>query len=83
MLYIIPIAWLYIVVLMALAEATSPQGTILGAVLTLVFYGLLPLMIVMYITGSPLRRKAAKRREIEDAARSETDDSGNPPNRSS
>ncbi len=82
MLYIIPIAWLYIVVLMALAEVTSPQGTVLGALLTLVLYGLLPLAIVMYVAGSPLRRKAAKRQELEDAARTQTDGSAHPPDHS-
>lgn len=82
MLYIIPIAWLYIVVLMALAEASSPNGTVLGALLTLILYGVLPLAIVMYLVGTPIRRKAAKRKEIEDLARTETDGSGNPPDRS-
>lgn len=63
MLYIVPIAWLYVVVLMAVAEATSAQGTWLGAVITFVLYGLLPLGIVMYVLLSPARRKAARRKQ--------------------
>lgn len=63
MLYIVPIAWLYVVVLMAVTEATSAQGTWLGAVITFVLYGLLPLGIVMYVLLSPARRKAARRKQ--------------------
>lgn len=66
MLYIVPIAWLYVVVLMAVAEATSAQGTWLGAVITFVLYGLLPLGIVMYVLLSPARRKAARRKQQAD-----------------
>lgn len=83
MLYIIPIAWLYIVVLMSVAEATSPQGTLLGAIVTFILYGLLPLSIVMYIAGSPLRRKAAKRRQEDLAAAPEASPSDDSPDGSS
>ena len=33
-MYLVVIAWLYVVLLMALAEAFSPQGTVLGAIVT-------------------------------------------------
>lgn len=62
-MHIVAIAWLFVVVLMTLAEATSPQGTLLGAFFTLVLYGLLPLGIVMYVLGTPLRRRARQRAE--------------------
>jgi len=29
-MYIVPIAWLYVALMMAAAEATSSQGTLLG-----------------------------------------------------
>ncbi len=57
-MYLVIIAWLYVVVLMAVAEATSPTGSVLGAIITFFFYGLLPIGILIYITGSPLRKKA-------------------------
>lgn len=57
-MYLIPIAWLYVVLMMALAEALSAQGTLLGAFFTLLLYGLLPLSIVMYVLGTPHRRRA-------------------------
>jgi membrane protein implicated in regulation of membrane protease activity len=64
-MWIVALAWLYVVVLMALAEATSPTGSLLGAVLTFLGYGVLPLALVLYLLGSPGRRR---RRQAEDAA---------------
>jgi hypothetical protein len=57
-MYIVPIAWMFVVVLMTIAEATSTQGTVLGAFFTFLLYGLLPLAIVMYVLGTPGRRRA-------------------------
>lgn len=64
-MYIVALAWIYVVVMMALAEATSKNGTVLGALFTLILYGVLPLSIVLYLMGTPMRRKA--RRAAEDA----------------
>lgn len=57
---IVTIAWLYVVLMMALAEALSAQGTLLGAVFTFVLYGVLPLAIVLYVMGAPGRRRARR-----------------------
>ena len=57
-MHIIAVAWIFVVVLMAAAEAGSTQGTLLGAFFTLVLYGALPLSIVLYVMGAPARRKA-------------------------
>jgi mannose/fructose/N-acetylgalactosamine-specific phosphotransferase system component IID len=46
-MYIVAIGWVYVVLMMAVAEATSSQGTVLGAVFTFILYGLLPLGIVL------------------------------------
>lgn len=62
-MHIVVIAWVFVVGLVALAEATSPQGSVLGALVTLVFYGVLPLAIVLYVLGAPMRRSARARRE--------------------
>ncbi|MBI3157102.1 MAG: hypothetical protein HYZ20_17115 [Burkholderiales bacterium] len=61
--HLIAVAWLYVVLMMALAEALSPQGTILGALITLLLYGLFPLGIVLYILGAPQRRRARRATE--------------------
>lgn len=67
-MHLIPIAWLYVALLMAVAEATSPIGTVLGAVITFVFYGVLPMSLVMYVLGTPARKRAIKAREAKELA---------------
>lgn len=62
-LHLVALAWMFVVLLMALAEAMAPHGTLLGAFFTFVLYGVLPLSIVLYILGTPLRRRARRRRE--------------------
>jgi hypothetical protein len=57
------VGWIYVVLMMALAEALSPRGTVLGAVFTFVLYGVLPLGVLMYIMGTPDRRRARRRAE--------------------
>jgi len=57
-MYVVAAAWLYVVGMMAVAEALSSQGSVLGALITLVFYGLLPLSIVLYVMGTGARRRA-------------------------
>lgn len=63
---LVAIAWIYVVLMMAVAEATSPNGTVLGAVFTFALYGVLPLAIVMYLLATPARRR--RRRAAEAAA---------------
>ena len=62
-MWIVALAWLYVVLMMAVAEALSTQGTVLGAVFTFLLYGLLPLSIVLYVMGTPHRRRAAREAE--------------------
>lgn len=63
-MYIVPIAWLYVALMMAVAEATNPNGTLLGAAITLVLYGIGPVALVVYLMGAPARRRAIKAREV-------------------
>ena len=65
-MYLVVLGWLYVVLMMAVAEAMAPQGTVLGAIITFLLYGVLPLSIVMYLLGTPARR--AKRIAQEQAA---------------
>lgn len=64
-MWIVAIAWIYVALMMALAEATSPQGTYLGAVITFVFCGLAPTALVMYLLGTPGRRRARRQAEAD------------------
>jgi len=63
-MYLVAIAWIYVVLMMAVAEALSSQGSIIGAVITFVLYGVLPLSIVLYIMGTPGRRRMREAQEI-------------------
>jgi len=82
-MYIIVIAWLYVAVMMAAAEATHVNGGILSAVFTFIGYGLLPVGLVIYVMQSPARKKRRQALEAAEAAEtaaktpSETSEHGN------
>ena len=63
MIYLVVIAWLYVALMMSLAEAFSTQGSILGAIVTLFLYGIAPISLVVYLMGTPARRKARRAKE--------------------
>jgi hypothetical protein len=62
-MYLVAIAWIYVALMMAVAEATNSNGTVMGAIVTFVLYGLVPVSIVMYLLATPARNKARKARE--------------------
>lgn len=62
-MYLIAIGWIYVVLLMSIAEATNTTGTVLGALITFFLYGALPLSLVLYIMRTPARRRAIKAKE--------------------
>ena len=68
-MYLVVIAWIYVVLMMSVAEATNSNGTLLGAIITFLLYGVGPAALVAYLMGTPARRKAIKRREAEALAR--------------
>ncbi len=70
-MWIVAIAWVYVALMMALAEATNSQGSVLGAVITFVFYGLAPIALVMYLLGAPARRKARLATEAAELAQAQ------------
>ena len=72
-MYIMAIGWGYVALMMALAEATNPNGSIPGAMLTFVCYGLMPVGLLLYILGRPARRR---RREQQAAASVQPDAGG-------
>jgi amino acid permease len=69
LMHLVIVGWLYVVLMMALAEALSSQGTVLGAVFTFILYGMLPLGIVVYILSTPARKRARAQREAASAER--------------
>jgi hypothetical protein len=66
-MYIVAIAWMYVALMMAVAEATNTNGTVLGAIVTFILYGLLPVALVVYLMRSPGRKRAIKEKEALDA----------------
>ena len=67
-MYLVPIAWIYVVFMMSVAEATNSNGTVLGAIVTFVLYGLLPVGLILYFMGTPIRQRAARAREAAERA---------------
>ena len=65
---LVVVGWMYVVLMMAVAEASSSNGTLLGAVFTFLLYGVGPLAIVVYIMGTPGRKRAIRAREKEELA---------------
>jgi hypothetical protein len=57
-LYIVAIAWLYVTLMMALMEKNWVAG-----ILTFFFFGLFPCALLLWLFGSPLRRKVRRKRE--------------------
>jgi hypothetical protein len=51
-MYIIAIAWLYVVLMMSITEHTAMAG-----VMTFLLYGVFPLTIVLYLMGTPQRKR--------------------------
>ena len=75
-MYLVTIAWVYVALMMAAAEGTSPHGTVVGAVLTFLLYGVAPLAIVLYVMATPQRRRMRRAREAAADAASAQPDGG-------
>ena len=57
-MYIVAIGWLYVAVLLAVTERSVVAG-----IITFIFYGLLPAGLVLWFSGSRVRRERRKHRE--------------------
>ncbi len=73
---LVTVAWLYVTLMMAVAEATSPHGTVLGAVFSFLGYGVLPLSLVLYVMATPMRKRIRAARELAAASALEPDGGG-------
>lgn len=81
---IVLIAWLYVALMMALAEAMHPAGHWWGGVMTFLLYGVAPVSLVLYLLTTPMRRKARAQAEAAAAGGGDTsapqaDGGGQPP----
>ena len=55
-MWIVAIGWMYVVTLMAATEST-----VVGGIMTFFGYGVLPILLVFYLTGSRRRREHTQR----------------------
>jgi hypothetical protein len=81
-LVLIAIGWLYVALMMAVAEASSPLGSVVGGVMTFLFYGVGPVALLLYILGTPARKKLSRLRQAQmrtDAPASDPPDTGSQP----
>jgi hypothetical protein len=62
-MWIVAIAWIYVVGLMAITEAS-----VVGGVMTFLGYCVLPLSILYYLTGSKRRRAQKARSDAESSS---------------
>jgi hypothetical protein len=60
---LVAVAWIYVVLMIAVVEATSSQGTLIGAFVTVVLYGVFPVSILAYLFFSPARRRSKRAAE--------------------
>lgn len=51
-MYIVAIAWLYVVFMMSITEQSAVAG-----VTTFLLYGIFPLTVVLYLMGTPQRKR--------------------------
>lgn len=59
-MYIIAIAWMYVVVLMAATEKSVTAG-----LLTFIFYGLLPCALLLWLLGVKHRRHQQNKQSVD------------------
>ncbi|MBB6587889.1 hypothetical protein G8D25_22745 [Ralstonia solanacearum] len=62
-MYIVAIAWLYVVLMMSLTEQSWIAG--IG---TFILYGVAPLSLVLWLAGTPARKRRRKEQERQAAA---------------
>lgn len=65
-MYIVAIAWLYVVFMMSITEQSAVAG-----VATFLLYGVFPLTIVLYLMGTPQRKRNRQKMEKMKALRKE------------
>jgi hypothetical protein len=64
-LILIAVGWLYVALMMAVAEAGSTNGTLAGAVFTFLAFGVGPVSLLLYLMSRGARRRARERREAD------------------
>ncbi len=59
-MYIVAIGWLWVVLMVALTEASVTAG-----ILTFLIYGLAPLALFLWLVGTPVRRRRSANQVVD------------------
>lgn len=57
-MYIVALAWIYVVFMMSITEQS-----IIAGIMTFLLYGILPVAIILYVMGTPQRKRNRKNAE--------------------
>lgn len=68
-MYIVVIGWIYVVLMMAITE-----DSVVAGIMTFLMYGVLPLAIILYLTGGRQRRRnrALLKKQLDDSTANST-----------
>ncbi|RQO33305.1 hypothetical protein DBR37_13925 [Herminiimonas sp. KBW02] len=59
-MYIVAIAWIYVVFMMAITETS-----VIAGIMTFLLYGVLPVAIILYVMGSGRRKRKRYAQEMQ------------------
>lgn len=59
-MYIIAIAWIYVIFMMAITETT-----VIAGIMTFLLYGVLPVSIIVYVMGTGGRKRKRRAQEMQ------------------
>ena len=68
-MHIAAVGWSYVVLMMAITEETVVAG-----IMTLFLYGVLPVTIILYITGSGGRRRRREQKRLQEIQKQQQDE---------
>lgn len=71
-MHIVAIGWIYVVLMMAITE-----HSVIAGIMTFLMYGVVPLAIILYLTGTQRRRRnrALKKKSLPDSGAESADTS--------
>lgn len=68
-MHIAAVGWIYVVLMMAITE-----DSVVAGIMTFLFYGVLPVLLILYVTGSGNRRRRRAQEQAERHAQKDSSD---------
>jgi hypothetical protein len=68
-MHIAAVGWIYVVLMMAITEDSAVAG-----IMTFLFYGVLPVVLIMYVAGTGNRKRRRAQEEAERRAQKISDE---------